>query len=120
MTPSRTEDSTWTKVEIKKQLQRRARVKPKTSELTCAEILRKIKGDAFLTELSGNVTRISLLELKAGDDIGEDLRKKIEMSLGETAAIKMGRDSVVIECKDLGEVATKPKICQALQSQLGL
>lgn len=32
----------------------------------------------------------------------------------------MSRDSVVIECKDLDEIATKSEICETLQSQLGL
>lgn len=80
-----------------------------------------------MTGLSGNVTRIRhtqkdnlLLVPKAGEDVVEDLRKTIEMSLGEAAAIKMSSDSMVIGCKDLDEVATKSEIYEALQSQLGL
>ncbi|CAD7080111.1 unnamed protein product [Hermetia illucens] len=124
-------EDTWTKVGPKKKLQKRARpdalIITKTSELTYAEILRKVKADASLTDLSANVTRIRrtqkgdlLFELKTGDDGGENLRKKIEASLGEAAAVKMSKDSVVIECKDLDEVTTKSEICEALQTQLGL
>lgn len=54
-----------------------------------------------------------LLELKADEIGGEDLRKKIEASQCDIAAVKMSKDSVVIEYKDLDEVTTKLQISAA-------
>lgn len=60
-TTNSTEDSTWTKVEPKKRLQKRAwpdsLMITKTSKLTYAEILRRVKADASPTDLSANDTR---------------------------------------------------------------
>ena len=84
---------TWTKVEKKKKLQKRSRpdalIITKTSELTYADILRKVKTDTSLMELGESVNRIRrtqkgdlLLEFKPGENKSEDLQKKIESSLG--------------------------------------
>lgn len=45
--------------------------------------------------------------------------EKNEASLGDTAAVKIIKEAVVIECKDLNEVTTTCEICVAFQSQLG-
>lgn len=45
---------------------------------------------------------------------GEDLRKKIGVSLGDAVAVKMSENSMVTKCKDLFDVITKPEIWEAL------
>lgn len=59
--------------------------------------------------LSGNVARIKwtqkgnvFLKLTKGDNAGEDLQKKIEVSLGEAGEGKeeVNKNSVMIECSE--------------------
>lgn len=138
------EGSAWTKVERKKKLKRKkekpttskklyGRTRPDaliiktTSELSYAEILRKVKGDSSLAGLGDQVTRIRrtqkgelLLELKTGEVKTEDLQQKVKTSVGELAEVRASTNQVAIECRDLDEITTKAEVCEALRNQLGL
>lgn len=57
-----------------------------------------------------------LLELKACEAGGEDLRRKKIESICDTVAVERSQGSMVIKSKDLDEVTTKSELCKAFQS----
>jgi len=99
----------------------------KTGTMSYAEILKKMKGDSNLNDLSGKVTRIRRTE--KGDlllELGEDVHPKelgfqtaLENSLGTEAKIQTLTqiDEVMVEIKDIDEATTKIDVHEAIAAK---
>lgn len=86
------------------------------SELTYAEILQKVKADTPLSDLGERMNEMRrtpkselLLELKSSEGKSQDLDKKIDSFSDKATEVKMSEDSMVINCKDLGESSHNSK-----------
>ncbi|CAD7081162.1 unnamed protein product [Hermetia illucens] len=133
--PKTSENDGWTKVTNKK-AERKAKVRTRPDvivisnkgNLSYAEILKKVKADPGLKDLSGNVNRIRrtqkgdlMFELKRSS-VGktDDFRTQVKNSLGENAAVRAQKHEIYLQCKDLDEVTSKEEICIALKEQFKL
>lgn len=97
-------------------------------EVTYADILRKLRADPDLKELSEEVCKVRrtqkgdlLLEMKTTNGgVAEKFTEKIQTSLVGCAEIKARREEQVIECKDMDDITSKLEICSALSTALDL
>ncbi|CAD7080141.1 unnamed protein product [Hermetia illucens] len=129
--PKTSENDGWTKVTNKK-AERKAKVRTRPDvivisskgNLSYAEILKKVKADPDLKDLSGNVNRIRRTPKGEGErsSMGktDDFRTQVKNSLGENAAVRAQKHQIYLQCKDLDEVTSKGEICTALKEQFKL
>lgn len=78
------------------------------SELTYLDILCTVKADTSPIDLRENVTRIRRTQKS------ELLRRMIS-----SKDVKLRRNLVTIECKELKEITNRAQLCKALRFQLG-
>ncbi|CAD7085293.1 unnamed protein product [Hermetia illucens] len=110
--PKTSENDGWTKVTNKK-AERKAKVRTRPDvivisskgNLSYAEILKKVKADPDLKDLSGNVNRIRrtqkgdlMFELKRSS-VGkiDDFRTQVKNSLGENAAVRAQKHEIYLQ-----------------------
>ncbi|XP_036322254.1 uncharacterized protein LOC118736267 [Rhagoletis pomonella] len=99
----------------------------KAGEQSYADILKKIKSQPELKELSANVKNIRktaknelLFELKKQDDPAtQKFKTAVEHILGESAHVRSLTQESLLEVKDIDEVTTKDEVCEALIECLG-
>lgn len=99
----------------------------KSGEATYADILRMMKNDPNLKEVSEKVARIKrtqkgqmMLELKKGEDgRSDDMREAVGKALGSSATVRVLTQEVNIVCRDMDEVTTKEEVLSALEKEFG-
>lgn len=96
----------------------------KKGDLSYAEILRQVKADPKLKELSDTVSKIRrtqkgdlLFQLNGTGEKTEKLKTVIGELLGEQASTHCLRQKTLIEIKDLDEITSKEDISEAINSQ---
>lgn len=122
--------SEWQKVEKKrkKRKERRKTVRPDAliiragSEVSYADILKRVKADDRLSDLGGNVRRIKksakgdlILELtKSEHENLSTFREQVKDVLGKDAEVKSVAQEVTLDVRDIDEITTKEEIYEAL------
>ncbi|XP_036342962.1 uncharacterized protein LOC118752361 [Rhagoletis pomonella] len=98
----------------------------KNGDMTYAEMLRKIKSQPELTELSLNVKNIRktasdelLFELKKpANHLTQKFKAAVETILGDNAQVRSLTQESLIEIKDLDEVTSKEEVLKAVNDSL--
>lgn len=129
-------DSDWIKVKKKERKKnKKKKTKPKRpkpdaiivaakGELSYAEILRQVKADPKMRDLSDAVSKIRrtqkgelLFQLKEAGEKTDKMKTTIEEVLGEQATAHSLKQRLVVEIKDIDEVTSKEEIYAEIKSQ---
>lgn len=117
----------WTRVEKKNKVKKKS-VRPDAlvikscSDMSYAEILKKVKADGKLTNLGDNVRSIRktengelLVELnKAEHENLHQFQEAMKSVLGNDADVRSVTHEVMLEIKDIDEITTKEEILESL------